>query len=282
MAHLELFGRVVSPGAIADRPSLASFAIGAEEDTNNTGELSALVETFLWLQSILSPNTSVSSTSSSLYDTKSATIWTDSEYCLGLLTPSKNVAQYLIGEFPRLQIGVWLASLYGFRVKTLSKLVPNPTHGMHAIQVSLLQQNSLPSPQARMKPSHFTKICVTTLLKDSHTYTFQHFRDQDLLHHSGNRYARPSDTLPPSAELNLLNGKRASYRDYPPLHCLPQHVLEHASSYRIAVHLLLCHTPSCVPQGGSQLLQQLRLCIPLLRHPWQLHYVPKCGMVLEC
>ena len=192
------------------------------------------------------------------------------------------VAKYLIGEFPRLQIGVWLASLYGFRVKTLSKLVPNPTHGMHAIQVSLLQQNSLPSPQARMKPSHFTKICVTTLLKDSHTYTFQHFRDQDLLHHSGNRYARPSDTLPPSAELNLLNGKRASYRDYPPLHCLPQHVLEHASSYRIAVHLLLCHTPSCVPQGGSQLLQQSRLCIPLLRHPWQLHYVPKCGMVLEC
>ncbi|MEC7280787.1 MAG: RNase H family protein, partial [Verrucomicrobiota bacterium] len=90
VAHLELFGRVVSPGAIADRPSLASFAIGAEEDTNNTGELSALVETFLWLQSILSPNTSVSSTSSSLYDTKSATIWTDSEYCLGLLTLSKN------------------------------------------------------------------------------------------------------------------------------------------------------------------------------------------------
>ena len=47
---VSLFGPVISPRAVMDRPSLADFALGADANTNNSSELSALIETFLWLQ----------------------------------------------------------------------------------------------------------------------------------------------------------------------------------------------------------------------------------------
>ena len=67
---VSLFGPVVSPRAVMDRPSLADFALGADANTNNSSELSAIVETFLWLQE---------------HPYERVTVWTDSEYSLNML-----------------------------------------------------------------------------------------------------------------------------------------------------------------------------------------------------
>ena len=47
---VELFGPVVTPGAVAGRPSLAPFSLAAEVGSNNTGELCGIAEALLWVR----------------------------------------------------------------------------------------------------------------------------------------------------------------------------------------------------------------------------------------
>ena len=53
---LELFGPVVTPGAVADRPELAPFSLRAEVGSNNTGELCGIAEALVWVRDHAPPS----------------------------------------------------------------------------------------------------------------------------------------------------------------------------------------------------------------------------------